>query len=129
MSNESPWLTTMKRTAAALLLLAVLAPALWTWAALKFVYASGERAGYIQKFSKRGWLCKTWEGEMALVTLPGTAPEIFYFTVRDDATAGKIIPFVGQRVSLHYDQHKGIPGNCFGDTEYFVTSVLPTTSQ
>jgi hypothetical protein len=129
MGNESRWLTTLKRVTALLLLLLILGPAVWTWGALKFVYASGERAGYVQKFSKRGWLSKTWEGEMALVTLPGTAPEIFYFTVRNDATAAKIVPFVGQRVALHYDQHKGIPGTWFGDTEYFVTRILPTTSQ
>lgn len=129
MGNESPWMKILRRAVAAVLILPMLAVALWTYAALKFVYASGERAGYVQKFSKKGWLCKTWEGEMALVTLPGTAPEIFYFTVRDDVTAAKIIPYVGQRVSLHYDQHKGIPGSCFGDTEYFVTSVQSTASQ
>ena len=129
MGNESPWMSYLRRTVAAILIIPFLGFALWTWAALKFVYASGERAGYVQKFSKKGWLCKTWEGEMALVTLPGTAPEIFYFTVRDDVTANKIIPFVGQRVSLHYEQHKGIPGNAFGDTGYFVTGVQSTTSQ
>jgi hypothetical protein len=129
MSNESRWFIYMKRGVILFLLFLILGPALWTWGALKFVYASGERAGYVQKFSKRGWLCKTWEGEMAMVTLPGTSPEIFYFTVRDDATANKLLPYVGQRVSLHYDQHKGIPGTCFGDTEYFVTSVQPTASQ
>lgn len=119
----------LSRVVLGLILIPVIGFTLWTWATLKFVYSSGERAGYIQKFSQKGWVCKTWEGEMALVTLPGTAPEIFNFTVRDDATANKIIPYVGQRVSVHYDQHKGIPGSCFGDTQYFVTSVQPTTSQ
>ena len=129
MGNESRWYVYMKRFVILLCILPVVGLALWTWGSLKFVYASGERAGYVQKFSKKGWVCKTWEGEMALVTLPGTAPEIFYFTVRDDATANKIIPYVGQRVSLHYEQHKGIPGTCFGDTPYFVTSIQPTASQ
>src|ERR1041384_7397331 len=76
----------------------------WVWVALKFVYARGERAGYIQKFSKKGWLCKTWEGELAMVNLPGAMPEIFRFTVRDEATARALEKFVGERVSVTYEQ-------------------------
>ena len=88
-------------------------------------YASGERAGYVQKFSKKGWICKTWEGELAMVSLPGAMPEKFLFTVRDDAVAQHVNQTMGQRVSLRYDQHKGLPTSCFGETEYFVTSVRP----
>src|SRR5579862_7665183 len=93
----------------------------WAWVTLKYVYAQGERAGYVQKISQKGWLCKTWEGELAMVNLPGAMPEIFRFTVRDDAVAHDVERLVGQRVSLSYEQHKGLPGPCFGDTEYFVT--------
>ena len=60
---------------------------LYTWAALHYAYSSGERAGYIQKISRKGWFCKTWEGELAMTTVPGTAPQIFQFSVRNDATA------------------------------------------
>ena len=106
---------------------AVLAPvvafALYTWAALTWTYSSGERAGYVQKFSKKGWICKTWEGELAMVSLPGTMPEKFYFTVRDDAVAARINQCLGKRVALIYKQHKGIPTSCFGETEYFVADV------
>ena len=95
----------------------------YAWVTLNFAYASGERAGYIQKMSKKGWLRKTWEGELAMTTFPGTAPQIFEFSVRDEATALRIQQVAGQRVALAYQQHKGVPTSCFGETEYFVTGV------
>ena len=97
--------------------------AAYTWVALTWNYSEGERAGFMQKLSKKGWLCKTWEGELSLVALPGAAPEKFFFTVRDDAVADKINKLVGQRVSLVYAEHKGVPTSCFGDTAYFVSDV------
>jgi len=93
---------------------------------LWYTYSSGERAGYVQKFSKKGWICKTWEGEMAMVTMPGTVAEKFYFTVRDDAVAAEINATVGSRVVLTYDEHKWIPFSCFGDTGHFVNGVRET---
>ncbi|HEY6552920.1 MAG TPA: hypothetical protein VI669_06170, partial [Vicinamibacteria bacterium] len=107
-----------------LLLLALVAAgifALWAWITLSYDYADGERAGFVQKFSNKGWICKTWEGELAMVNLPGAMPEIFYFSVRDDAVAEKINQTMGQRVTLHYEQHVGVPTSCFGETDYYVT--------
>lgn len=108
----------------------MLAVTAYTWLTLNFSYSTGERAGFMQKMSKKGWLCKTWEGELSLVALPGAAPEKFEFSVRDDAVAARINALVGQRVALTYEQHKGIPTSCFGDTEYFITDgkaiVQPT---
>jgi len=95
----------------------------YTWLTLHYAYSTGQRSGYIQKISEKGWLCKTWEGELAMTTVPGTAPQIFLFSVRDDATAHQIEQVAGQRVALDYQQHKGIPSSCFGETEYFVTGV------
>lgn len=97
--------------------------AAYVWLALHWSYSEGERAGFMQKLSKKGWICKTWEGELSLVALPGAAPEKFLFTVRDDAVADKINRQVGQRVALVYEQHIGLPTSCFGDTEYFITAV------
>jgi hypothetical protein len=94
-----------------------------TWLSLHWVYSDGERAGYVQKFSRRGWLCKTWEGEMAMVTMPGTVAEKFAFTVPDKAVAAQINADIGKRLVLHYEQHKWIPNSCFADTEYWVTGV------
>jgi len=105
-----------------LVVLILLVPG-WTWLSLHWVYSEGERAGYVQKLSKKGWLCKTWEGELALVTMPGAIPEKFIFTVPDDAAAGRINALAGERVVLSYQQHKFIPSSCFGDTEYFVVDV------
>jgi hypothetical protein len=96
---------------------------LYTWFVLSWSYSEGDRAGYIQKFSKKGWICKTWEGELAMVTMPGTLTEKFYFTVTDDAVAKTLNQHLGKKVTLTYDEHIGIPSNCFGDTGYFVTGV------
>src|SRR5256884_5696474 len=90
---------------------------------LHWAYSDGERAGYVQKLSRKGWLCKAWEGEMAMVTMPGTVSEKFAFTVPDGAVAAKINASVGKRMALHYEQHRWVPTSCFGDTEYFVTAV------
>lgn len=108
------------------LLVPLLLFALYVWLALNVIsYSSGERAGYVQKFSRKGWICKTWEGELAMVNLPGAMPEIFRFTVRDDAVANRINQSLGRRVRLHYEQHPGVPTTCFGETDYFVTDVQP----
>jgi len=93
------------------------------WVVLSWNYASGERAGWVQKFSKKGWICKTWEGEMAMVSMPGTTQEKFFFTVWDDAVAEKINKVMGKRVSLHYEQKVGLPTSCFGETRHYVTGV------
>lgn len=111
-----PWLT-------ALVIVPLVLFAVYTWVVLNWSYSSGDRAGYVQKFSKKGWLCKTWEGELAMVNMPGTLSEKFYFTVHDDAVADKINKSLGKRVSLTYDQHVGVPSSCFADTEYFVKDV------
>ena len=96
---------------------------------MNFTYAHGERAGYLQKFSQRGWFFKTWEGELAMANLPGTMPEIFYFTVRDPQVADSVPRKLWGNVStLGYSQHRGIPTQAFGETEYFVTSVTPLSS-
>ncbi len=97
--------------------------ALYTWATLTWVYSSGERAGYVQRLSSQGWLCKTYEGELILVSMPGTQAEKFYFTVRDAKIAKKIDATIGKRVRLVYEEHRGVPTTCFGETSHFVTDV------
>ena len=96
---------------------------LWTVIALAYSYSSGERAGYVQKFSSKGWICKTWEGQLAMVNVPGAMQEKWEFSVRDDSIARMIEHSMGQRVSLSYKQHRGVPTSCFGETEYFVSGV------
>lgn len=104
---------------ALLLLVAAWFAFAWRWS-----YSDGERAGWVQKFSRKGWVCKTWEGEQALVSLPGTSTvEKFQFTVHDEATAQAINKVMGRRVNLHYEEKVGLPGSCFGETRYFVTGV------
>lgn len=97
--------------------------ALYTWATITWVYSSGERAGYVQKLSLKGWVCKTYEGELVLVSMPGTQAEKFYFSVRNKAVAQRINETVGKRVRLIYEEHVGVPTTCFGETRHFVTGV------
>ena len=109
------------------LLIAAVLTAGYVMFALWYSYSEGERAGYVQKFSRKGWVCKTWEGELAMANLPGTMPEVFVFSVRDDAVAADLNRQMGNRVVLTYEQHLGIPTDCFGETSYFVVGVRPAT--
>jgi hypothetical protein len=98
--------------------------ALYLWAALSWSYSEGERAGYLQKLSRKGWLCKTWEGEILLSSMPGAIPERFAFTVRDDTVVKQLQSAMGQRVQISYSQHIGIPTTCFGETSYFADRAV-----
>ncbi|HEX6574575.1 MAG TPA: hypothetical protein VF042_06345 [Gemmatimonadaceae bacterium] len=109
------------------LLLVILVPILlfagWAGLTLNYAYSKGDRAGYAQKISQRGWICKTWEGELAMANLPGAMPEIFKFSVRNDSIAHLIEKNLGKRVSLTYEEHRGVPTRCFGETQYYITNV------
>ena len=113
----------LKRVIIAVVVLGVIGPVLYTEGALHFSYSSGERTGFVQKLSKKGWICKTNEGELAMVNMAGQQATIFLFTVPDDKVSSDIEALSGHRVELHYEEHRGIPSTCFGDTQYFVTTV------
>lgn len=117
----------MKRFFFVILPLVVVLGALYFYLVVNWSYSTGERAGWVQKFSKKGWVCKTWEGELAMVSMPGTMQEKFPFTVWDDDVAARINKEMGRRVSLHYDEKVGLPSSCFGETRHWVTgiSVVP----
>lgn len=108
---------------AAVLIAVVLLVAGYFLLVFNWSYSEGERAGWIQKFSSKGWLCKTWEGEMAMVSMPGSMSEKFLFTVWDEATAEQVNKLMGKRVSLHYEEKVGIPTSCFGETRYYATKI------
>jgi hypothetical protein len=112
------------RLAAAIFVAIALLVAGYFWFVLSWSYASGERAGWVQKFSHKGWICKTWEGELAMVSMPGSMSEKFYFTARDDGVAEQINKVMGKRVALHYEEKVGLPTSCFGETRYYVTKVI-----
>jgi hypothetical protein len=105
------------------LVAAVAATALYTWLAISWDYSDGERAGLLQKFSRKGWVCKTYEGELALYVVAGVQPELWHFSVRDAALARQLSAAVGQRVQLHYAEHRGVPTDCFGETGYYVDRI------
>jgi len=93
--------------------------ALWTWITLSFTYSTGTRAGFLQKFSKKGFLCKTWEGELVTGTMLGNQ-EKFAFSVRDADLAKLLESNTGERIQIEYDQHLGVPTSCFAETEFYV---------
>ncbi|MBL8269133.1 hypothetical protein [Steroidobacter sp.] len=103
-------------------LLALVIGGAWTWFTLSWSYSEGERAGLLQKFSRKGWLCKTYEGELALYIVGGVAPEIWHFSTRDPELAKQLSSAVGRQIRLHYSEHRGVPTNCFAETPYFADS-------
>lgn len=109
------------------LLFALIVPAgafaVWLSATLNLSYSSGDRAGYVQKLSKKGWLCKTWEGELAQANIPGSMPQIFKFSIRNDSIASLLQRDMGKQVSVSYAEHRGVPTTCFGETNYYITNV------
>ncbi len=117
----------LKRKTKLILLSVLLAPialfVLYTWAALTWDFSDGERAGILQKFSEKGWICKTYEGELAMTSVPGVMPVLWAFSVRDDEVARQLRDAIGKHIAVHYTEHKGIPTECFGETSYFVDSV------
>jgi hypothetical protein len=123
------------RWLAMLLILVAGGAAFWTWLTLNWAYAEGERAGVLQKFVRRGWVCKTREGEIALYygggqyLGPGTSAQLWDFSVRDADAVAALTKAVGHRVQLHYTEHPGIPTSCFGETRYFVDKVTVTDSE
>ena len=112
-----------KSLIAAVILLPALIFTIWAGVALSYSYSDGNRVGFVQKLSRKGWLCKTWEGELQISNIPGSAPILFQFTVRSDSVARAIEALEGRQVAIHYEQHVGVPSRCFGETEYFVDAV------
>jgi hypothetical protein len=118
-----------------LLLLLIVGVGLWTWLTLAWAYAEGERAGVLQKFVRRGWICKTQEGEIALYygggqyMGAGISPQLWDFSVRDKSVAAELSKAVGHRVQLHYTEHPGIPTSCFADTRFLVDRVTVTDNE
>lgn len=108
---------------AGVIVIPILILALYTWISLTWSYSEGTRAGYVQKFSHKGWICKTWEGELAQVNIPGSLSEKFLFTVRDAKVVDYVNASLGKRVALTYEEHRGVPTTCFGDSRYYITAV------
>jgi hypothetical protein len=101
---------------------------IWTWLTLSWAYADGIRAGVLQKFTHRGWICKTMEGSLAQYLVPGISPQVqvWQFSVRDPRVAAQLEKAVGRQVQLHYTEHPGVPSACFADTRFFVDQVTVT---
>jgi len=115
-----------KLTLLTIVLVPLIGMSIWVAVTLGYTYSEGTRTGYVQKLSHKGWACKTWEGELAMTTQPGTAPQIFSFSVRSDSVAREIEKIEGSQVTLYYKEHRGVPTTCFGETAHFVDGVRGT---
>ena len=123
-SRPSPsWQRATRRFLIGLLLTPIVLFLVYLWLTLHWSYSDGDRAGYLQKFSRKGWICRTYEGELAMSTVPGTAPVIWEFSVWDKAVAEKMAGLLGKKLVLHYREYRNIPTHCFGATDYFVDDV------
>jgi hypothetical protein len=125
-TTKRGWRGGFSRWLLTLLLILVAGSAVWAWVMLTWAYSDGERAGVLQKFSRRGWVCKTQEGELAQFIVAGVSPQIWEFSVRDPAIGAQLDKLVGQKVRLHYSEHVAVPTSCFADTRYFVDRVTAT---
>ncbi len=119
------WRKILGLTGIGIVVTPILFVTLWTWLALHWSYSEGERVGTLQKFSRKGWICKTWEGELQISTIPGSAPILWEFSVRDQNVANRLAEAVAHngRVALEYEEHRGVPTTCFGETPYYVIGV------
>ena len=113
------------KVVALLVLLVVVAVTGYVYASLNWSYSQGDRVGYVQKFSEKGWVLKTWEGELQMLPVPGALPEKFLFSVRKKDVIAKLNASLGKKVAVTYQQHKGRPVRLFGDSEYFIVDVKP----
>ncbi len=96
----------------------------YVYGALWLTYSQGERAGILQNVRRTGRLCKTWEGELAMTTVPGVTPVIWNFSVRNEAVIPKLSGALGKQVTVRYEEHRYLPTNCFGETSFFVEDVV-----
>jgi hypothetical protein len=123
MLESRDWRQSVKRFLIGLLITPIILFLLFLWITLNWSYSEGDRSGYLQKFSRKGWICKSYEGELAMTTVPGTAPVIWEFSVWDDAVAQKMADLLGKKVVVHYREFRNVPTNCFGATDYFVDGI------
>ena len=109
------------------LLVLFLGLSVFVWWQYYYTYSDGNRYGLLQKFSRRGNLFKTYEGEMILSSVRSNvntpiASEKFFFSVTDEAVAQKLNNMQGQNITVHYKE-KNSSAFWRGDSPYIVDSV------
>jgi hypothetical protein len=130
LTKESNWIRIKRRTRKfllQLLVLIVIFTSIFIYWKYYYTYSNGYRAGLLQKFSHKGNLVKTYEGEMILSSVSGNAnvviaSEKFYFSVTSSKLAQRLDTMQGQMVIVHYKQKNGVLF-WHGDSEYLVDSV------
>lgn len=122
---KKPFADRFARFVLVVVVLGILGFAAYTWFTLSYTYSEGERVGYARKLSKKGWICKTWEGEISMTNAVGAQESLFAFTVREESVVEKLRALEGKHVTILYKERVGIPTSCFGDTPYHVYDVRP----
>jgi len=92
-----------------------------------YTYSEGYRAGLLQKFSHKGAIFKTYEGEIILSSVSSSrdvalASEKFLFSVTNKSLVRQFDTLQGQPVIVHYRQ-KNAPVFWRGDSPYLVDSI------
>lgn len=130
LSESTTWKRTVKTTkrilkwSAFIILLLLFGFIYWKYF---YTYSEGYRAGLLQKFSSKGTIFKTYEGEMILSSISSSrdiaiASEKFYFTLTNKNLVRSFDTLQGENVIVHYKQKNGI---LFwrGDSDYLVDSI------
>ena len=117
----------MKKIFTIVFVILIAVSGIWFWWKFYYTYSDGNRTGLLQKFSHKGNIFKTYEGELVMSSIVATgnqpiASEKFFFSVADATLGEKMKEYEGKRVILVYQQKNGtLPWR--GDSEYIVDSV------
>ncbi len=100
----------MRRTILLSSLLLILVVFGWSYWNYYNPFSDGTRVGMLQKFSRKGNVFKTYEGELLQEGFSGRngslSAQYFYFSVEDEAVASQLEKSQGQAVKVHYTQYR-----------------------
>ena len=128
--KPSVWAAIVRRTRIVLrwlMILIVIAGSIFIYWKYFYTYSEGYRAGLLQKFSNKGSIFKTYEGELILSSVSSNrdvalASEKFFFTLTNKALIRQFDTLQGENVIIHYKQ-KNASLFWRGDSPYLVDSV------
>ncbi len=118
----------MKKFLFAVILIIIVCGGLFTYWRFYYSFGEGNKAGLLIQFMKKGYVFKTYEGEIiqaGLKSYPSVpvATKDFTFSVADPAVADSLMGYEGKEVVLHYTEYFGaLPWR--GHSRYVVDKIL-----